>query len=178
MIVGSDCMALSNELVSKFNEAKVSDFYAINYFVNYFNDNVEIQLQNLNFSENEKSEKINQCREIVIRNLHNSYDANSFFDKTLRDIKNAIYLNQIETTNGSKEIVESQRELIVSKLKMINLGIIDMPVKDHELARLYYIENKSIEELAEMFKCSQTVLYSKLRRIANAVLTIQMSNSV
>ena len=162
-------MVLSNDLVDKFNEAKAGNFDAINYFVDYFLTNVEKQLQNLEFNQSEKDEKINRCHEIVLKNLHFCYDACNFVNQTLNDIKNAIYLNQINEPNGSKDIVTVQKDIVRAKLSTANLDSTNISVKDRELARLYYMENKSVEELAEMYKCSKTIIYVKLRRLANAM---------
>ena len=173
-------MALSKlENIEKFNQAKAGSLEAINYFVNYFIQKIEMQLQNLNFTQDEKLKKIDQCREVVITNLHNYYDVNSFIDQTLQDLKKIVYLNKLPVFYSSEEIVRSQRDFISSKLATFNLDLItNISVKDRELARLYYIKNKSIEELVEMFKCSKTVLYFKLRKIADAILKAKSSNYV
>lgn len=169
-------MTLSNDVVQKFNEAKAGNFDAINYFVNYFMGNVEKQLQNLTLSEDERTERINNCRAVILRNMHVCYDSYNYIEQTLRDIKNAIYLNQVTEPDGSKNIVIVQKDIIRAKLSMANLDLVKIPVKDRELARLFYLENKSVEALAEMYKCSKTIIYVRLRRVANA-LSAQKASS-
>lgn len=171
-------MTLSSDLIQKFNEAKAGNFDAINYFVNYFMNNVEKQLQNLNFSQSEKTERINNCRALIFKNIHICYDAYEFINRTLRDIKNAIYLNQTLEPNGSRDIVVNQKDIIRAKMSVSNLDLINLSVKERELARLYYLENKSVDELAEMFKCSKTIVYFKLRKVANALIVQKTSSSV
>ena len=171
-------MALTNELVASFNEAKSGNLDAIDYFIKYFIKKVEDQLQNLNFSQEEKYQKINQCREAIIRNLHTCYDFNVFIEKSSNDIKNIIYLNQVINSNGSKDIVDSQRDLISAKLAVSTFDLIKMSAKDRELARLYYVEYKDIDYLSEVFKCSKTIIYFRLRKIADKILSPKMSNNV
>ena len=171
-------MTLSGNLVQKFSEAKSGNFDAINYFVNYFMNNAEKQLQNLNFNQTEKNEKINKCHQVILMNIRFCYDVNNFINQTLENIKNIIYLNQLNEVTGSKDIVTEQKDIIGAKLSVSNLDFMNISVKDRELARLYYLENKDVDELAEMFKCSKTIIYVKLRRVANALMTKKVSNSV
>ena len=35
---------------------------------------------------------------------------------------------------------------------------------------MHYIEQKSVLELAQIFKCSETIIYFRLRKVADAVL--------
>ncbi len=171
-------MTLSNEVVTKFNEAKSGNYDAINYFVIYFMGNVEKQLQNLDLSPEEKAERRNKCHSIILRNIHICYDSHNYVEQTLNDIKNAIYLNQITEPDGSKNIVIVQKDIIRAKLSTSNLDFVNISVKDRELARLFYLENKSVDALAEMYKCSKTIIYVRLRRVANALSAQKTSNFV
>ena len=169
---------LPDDIVKKFNEAKVGNFDAVDYFVAYFINNVEKQLQNLDLIESEKAKKIFNCRRIVLKNLYICYDANNFVSQTLKEIKNAIYLNQVAEPTGSEEIVNSQKTIIQANLSVSNLDLIKLDVKDRELARLFYLENKSVKDLAEMYKCSERIIFVRLRRAAEALTAQRATNQV
>ena len=167
-----------NELILNFNEAKLGDLEAINFLVNYFMNNVEKQLQNthLNFEDNIR--KSSNCRQVIIRNIHICYDANEFISETLKDIKNIIYLDQVNKKSGSRDIVTANEAIIRSKISAEDLNMIKVPIVYRELARLYYIENKTIKELSEIEKTSETIIYYRLRKIADALLKRKASNYV
>lgn len=153
----------------KFSEAKAKSQSAIDFFVTYFMENVEKQLQNLNFSPSEKEEKLNQCREVIQTNICTCYDLQSFMNQTLEDIKNVIYLAQTTNTSGSKNIVLEQKDAVRAILSTVNLDLLPIPVKEREMARLYYFGDKSVEEIAEICKCTETIVYVKLRKVATIV---------
>ena len=172
-------MVAPNDLVQKFIEVKAGNLEAIDYFLNYFMPNVEKQIKNLtDLSEEEIRLRINRCLAIVIDNLYVCFDYTVFFEKTMKDIRNIIYLNQVNEIGSSKVIMSAQRDLIDANLVASNLSSIDIPVKYQELARLYYIENKSIPELSEIFKCTNAIIYFRLRKIAEALLAKKASSYV
>lgn len=167
-------MALSSELEIKFDEAKTGSDDAVNYLIAYFMQNVERQIGNLNFNVEEKSQKTNLCRHTILRNIHTYYDLNSFIQNTLNDLKNIIYLNETKDELGSRSIIDNQSLFIRSQISMMDLDEMNMPVTDKELARLYY-EGKEAKELASIFKCSETLIYARLRRIADKMVQNKVS---
>lgn len=170
-------MILSDEFVQKFHAAKADNYDARAYLVDYFVSKAERQLQNLNLTAEQKAARTEKCRDVVSQNLYNYIDADAFVEQTLKDLKNAIYLDRGLSQSSSKDIILMQRDIVPSKL-LSDLDSINIPVKDKELARLFYIENKSATVLAEMYKCSETIIYVRLRRISKALSAQKASNSV
>ena len=170
---------MRDELVQKFNEVKtnIPNSTANDYLVNYFMTIAEKQIKNLNLDQNEKNERLEKCYRIIISNLTICYDGGNFIDKTLEDIKNAIYLNKDINQSNSSDIVNAQRDIIRSKLTITDLDAIT-DVKNRELARMFYFENSSIKKLALISHRTEQVVSTRLRRIATDLIKRKVSNSV
>lgn len=163
-------LTLPKEANEKFFEAKALNEDAIDYFVIYFMSNVERQLLNLNLPPDVYALKKANCLRVIVMNLRISYDISTFFALTMRDIKNIIYLNQIVTELKSGEILEAQAESLKARFIADNAFFDSLPLSavNKELGRLYFFNNVSVEELVVRFKCSKTLIYFRLREIADA----------
>ena len=163
-------MALNNELTFAFYEARQGNQDSLNYLVNYFIGNVTRQLININLDKNEQFKKISQSYQVFFRNLNTCYDANEFINKTLDDLKKVIYLDSNLISNSSKEVLIRENDNIRKLILKTNLDTLNLPIVFREVARMHYIEQKSVLELAQIFKCSETIIYFRLRKVADAVL--------
>jgi len=165
----------SKELVDKFNEAKSGNSEATFSVINYFMNNIERQLSNLNLEKEVKADKSIKCYEMIIQNLNLYYNFNEFFTNTMESIKRIIYLNQVETINNSRTIIANQ-DFLNGKISLEDISNLQMPVKIREIARLYFIENKSIEEISEITKDNKTIICVRLNRVLRAIKGEKVSN--
>ena len=161
---------LSNELLTqKFNDAKSGNQEAIRYLINYFLNNVEKQLDNLELTSASKKDRVIKGYKVIVRNLKIYYDVEEFLEKTYDDMKNLIYLNRVDSiSGGSRGIIESQKN-ITSKVTEEDLDALGLPAKTYTIARLFFIENRSIENISNITSDNETIICVRIRSVLNRV---------
>ena len=164
----------SNEiLVQRFAAAKCGDMEATNFIVSYFISRVEEQLENLNISGEKRADKIPICHRIILQNIRVYFNYRDFFEQTMDDLKNFIYGNQIRVLTNSREIIESQKSLVVTKEEIDSL---DIPIIAREIARLYFVEKMDVERIESLTKVKEAMIYVHLKRVLKALTAKKMSN--
>ncbi len=162
-------MALIDELKSAFYDAKKGDIESLDYLREYFISNVRRQLKNMNLPVDDYNERIGRANRIFHINLSTGYEANTFIDKTLEDLKKVIYLGNINVDNSSKDVYERESSNMKKAIAATDLNKVNLPIVYREIARMF-CEDKSVEELSRIFKCSKTMVYYRLRKVADACL--------
>lgn len=157
--------------------AKANDQEASAIIVDYFLRNVDNQLRNLGLSADDYSRKYNECLKAIISNLNRYYESEKFLEATLKSIKEIIYLNKTAPKFNSSDIVKDSEGYIRARILTGDIESLDTPVIYKECARLYYINGVTPENLAIMYKCTETVIYNRLRAIANMVFLANLTNN-
>ena len=159
---------LSNELLTKkFNDAKSGNQEAIRYLINYFLNNVRRQLDNLELSSKVEEDREIKFYVVIVRNLKIYYDVEEFLRNTYDDMKNLVYLNRVDSiSGGSRGIIESQKNLI-SKVTEEDLDALGLPAKTYTIARLFFIENRSIKNISNITSDNETIICVRIRSVLN-----------
>lgn len=159
---------LSNELLTKkFNDAKSGNQEAIRYLINYFLNNVRRQLDNLELSSKVEEDREIKFYVVIVRNLKIYYDVEEFLRNTYNDMKNLVYLNKVDSiSGGSRGIIESQKNLI-SKVTEEDLDALGLPAKTYTIARLFFIENRSIKNISNITSDNETIICVRIRSVLN-----------
>lgn len=161
-----------------FLQAKANNQDAIAAIVDYFMRNVESQLKNLRINPEDYYQKYNACLEIIITNLNRFYESKRFLEITLKNIKEIIYLNKKPASFTSGDIVKESESYIRARIINDDIEQFDIPVVYKECARLYYINGISPEDLAIMYKCTVTIIYKRLKSVANLIFMNEIASLV
>lgn len=166
-----------NDFNAVYLRAKANDQEASAIIIDYFLRNVDNQLSNLRLSNNEYSKKYNECLKAIVSNLNRYYESEKFIEATLKSIKEIIYMNKNAPKFNSSDVVKDSEGYIRARILTDDIEDLDVPVIYKECARLYYINGVTPENLAIMYKCSETIIYNRLRAIANMIFLVSLTNN-
>lgn len=164
------------DLSLTFYKAKTGDQESIRALTDYFMHRVDIQLKNLKLSEEEYYQKYNDCLTIMLSNVSVFFEPNKFVETTLQRFKEIIYMNKKTTGFKSSDVVMESYSYVKARILGNELENLNVPIIYKECARLYYINGITSQKLSVIYKCSETVIYKRLRTVANLVLALEYSS--
>ncbi len=157
------------DFTTRFAQAKTGSPEATEVVIGYFMKSIDQQLQNMNLQSNEYYKRYHECLKAILLNIHKYYDYEHFMSVTLKEIKEIIYLNKPISELNSSQIITESDSYIKSRVSSEDFDSLDVPLIYRECAKSYYIDNMTIEDLANMYRCTATIIYKRLRTVANAI---------